>query len=313
MICCKSPVKLGSCSWPGPGRVFSVFSFSMLAVTLLRAGEPVQLTNDGKFKLSPSFLAGGAEVVFSVHDVPNRVTLTRLKLEDRARTRVFPTLATHQFDGVYSPDSRYLCFSRSSTSPQLELVIVDTREKTEVVHSPAGGGRSSVRCPSFAPDGTRIAFTQSGAGGHQVATVDIRAMDLKLLTDSPGINKDPDYSPDGKHIVFSSSRTGDLEVFVMSADGSDQRRLSQSRGLDMHPAWSPDGERIAFTSMRDGNYEIYVMSADGSGATNVTRNPERDDFATWSPDGERLLLVSERRGHFDLYLIDAPAVRERED
>ena len=286
------------------------YSRSLLLVfiaTFSFAAEPERLTEDGKLKLSPSFVGNGKDVVYSVHDIPNRVTLTKLNRADRSTTAILPTLTAHQFDGVYSRDDRYLCYARSASNPQLVLVILDTRKEKEFVYRPGGGSRSGVRLPSLAPDNSGVVFTQSGTRGHQIGFVDLQAKNFNLLTDSPGINKDPEYSPDGKRIVFASSRTGDLEIFVMKADGSDQQRLTKSHGLDMHPSWSPDGKRLAFTSMRDGNYEIYVMNADGSAVTNVSRNLERDDFATWSPDGQQLLLVSERRGKFDLYLIKVPA------
>ena len=63
-----------------------------------RAEPPRRLTNDGHLKLSPSFTSGGKEVIYSVHDVPNRVTLMRLKLSDGSRERILPSTAAHQFD-----------------------------------------------------------------------------------------------------------------------------------------------------------------------------------------------------------------------
>ena len=282
----------------------AVLFFASLAFGgFVLGGELERVTHDGLKKISPSYVDGGASIVYCVHDIPYRVTFVRRNLADDKVERLLPTVETHQFGGTLSKDGGYLAYARSSSSPQLQLVIIDLKEKTEAVFSPLGG-RATLRNPAFSANGRRVAFSDSGGTyGQQIATVDLKAQDIKRLTNSAGINPAPKYSPDGKRIVFASSRDGNLEVYVMDTDGANQVRLTESEGLDTHPVWSPNGKQIAFTSNRDGNYEIYVMSADGSGARNVTKNPERDDFATWHPDGKRLLFVSERAGRFDLYLV----------
>jgi TolB protein len=266
-----------------------------------KTAQPRRLTTDGRLKFAPVF-AGSDEIVFATHEVPNLVALKRLKLKDGSQERLHPGLTAHQFDPAFSSDGRYHSFARSSTSPQLVLVIQDTKEKTEAVFRPREA-RAVVRSPSIAPDNRRVVFSLSDVDGHMIASVDMRGQELKPLATSPGMNTSPAISPDGKWIAFSSSRHGNYEIYVMNANGSGVRSLTQSTGLNTRPAWSPDGRRISFTSNRDGNYEIYVMNADGSGLCRVTNNSEKDDYATWHPDGTKLLMVSERHGMSDLYLV----------
>ena len=265
--------------------------------------EPLRITQDGKLKLAPVFVAGGNEIVFAVHESPNLVALKRRRLADESEERLHPTIAAHQFDPAFSADGRFHCYAMSATSPQLVLVIQDIKEKKESVFRPQDS-RATARYPTIAPDGTRVVFSLSDVGGHQIASVNMQGLDLKRLTQSTGMNSWPAFSPDGRQIAFGSSRDGELDIYVMNADGSEVRRLTSSLGSDMRPAWSPDGKRIAFTSTRDGNYEIFVMNADGSGQRNVTSHPGRDDFPVWHPDGGRLVIVSDRDGRSDLYLID---------
>ena len=269
------------------------------------AAEPIRLTTDGTLKLAPVFISNGDEVVFATHEVPNLVSIVGLRLSDHSRRRLHPTVVNHQFDPAFSRDGRYHAYGRSSTSPQMVLVIEDTQEKKDVVFRPRES-RATARNPSFAPDGSRVVFSLSDIGGHQIASVNPRGEDLKYLTKAAGMNAWPAYSPDGRKIAFGSSRSRDFEIYVMNADGSDVVPLTLSLGLDARPAWSPDGKRIAFTSNRDGNYEIYVMNADGSNPRNATSHPARDDHPTWHPDGRRLLFVSDRDGGSDLYLGQAP-------
>jgi Tol biopolymer transport system component len=269
-------------------------------------GSFERLTHDGTLKLAPAFVAGGDEIVFSVHDIPRQVSLKRLKLSDGSQERMFPSINAHQLDIAFSTDGRYQCFVMSALNPQMVLVIRDTVENKEFQFRPIGA-RSTARSPSFTPDQKRVVFSLSSDGGRQIASVNIQGQDLKKLTQAPNINREPVVSPDGQKIAFSSSRMGNFEIYVMNMDGNDLQRLTHSPFRDMRPAWSPDGTRIAFTSARDGNLEIYVMQADGSEQQRVTNHPERDDYPTWHPDGRRLLTVSERNGQFDLFLIDVPA------
>jgi Tol biopolymer transport system component len=267
--------------------------------------EAERLTRDGQLKFAPCFSPGGEAVVYSVHDVPNHVSLKRLNLLDGTTEVLEASSAPHLFDPAYAGDGRLFCYARSSTSPQLVLVIRDVLANKEVTFTPEGE-RSTVRTPRFTPDAKRVVFTLSAPGGQQIASVNVAATDLQRLTQSPGINCYPAVSPDGHKIAFSSSRDGEFEIYLMSANGDNVERLTHSPRSDLRPAWSPDGEQIAFTSTRHGNHEIYIMRRDGSGVRRITHDPQRDDYPTWHPDGQRLLIVAERAGQCDLYLIDVP-------
>ncbi|MDA1055045.1 MAG: hypothetical protein O3C40_31875 [Planctomycetota bacterium] len=267
------------------------------------ADEPVRLTHDGAFKFSPAFAAGGDEILYSVHDVPNRVTLMRLHLSDGHQEVIDKTLKSHQLDPIESADRRFLAFCLSSTSPQTVLIVRDRQEKTESRYTPMDA-RATARGPRILPDNQRVVFTVSQPGGQQIASVDTKCGDYKNLTDSGGTNCWPDISPDGKQIAFSSSRGGSFNIYVMNADGSDVRQVTNEPLRNMRPAWSPDGQRIAFTSVRDGNHEIYISDVDGTNLRRVTNHPARDDYAIWHPDGKRLVMVSQRAGDTDLYLVE---------
>src|SRR4051794_9193416 len=95
-----------------------------------RPAEPRRLTSDGKRKLAPVFQSA-QEVAFAVHDAPTQVVIVRLRLEGGAPQRLHPGGTAHQFDPAFSRDGLYHAFVRSTTSPQLVLVIQDLRGKQE--------------------------------------------------------------------------------------------------------------------------------------------------------------------------------------
>jgi len=304
----------------------------LLVATLATApaAEPQRLTRDGRLKFSPTFLPGGKQIVFSTHNVPNRVSLVRMNIADGKRELLYPSLTPHQFDADFSRDGRWHCFAMSATSPQMVLVIKDAKATGRGKPVDSGvkvmdkgnkpkpldlgnakvfkpqGARSTVRTPRILPDGSRIVFTLSAPGGQQIASVNMQAGDLKRLTKSTGTNCWPDVSPDGKWIVFASSRRGSFNLFLMEADGSGPRQLTATPLRDMRPVFSPDGRRIVFVSTRDGNHELYVMRLRDLAVVRVTHHDARDDFPAWHPDGRRLLFVSHRGGQSDLYLLDVP-------
>ena len=59
-------------------------------------------------------------------------------------------MVNHQFDPAFSRDGRYHAFGRSSTSPQMVLVIEDTREKKDAVFQPRES-RATARIPRSPP------------------------------------------------------------------------------------------------------------------------------------------------------------------
>ena len=300
-----------SCSERLFWRAVLVALAATIVTAAARGAEAVRVTNDGTLKLAPVFINNGEDVLFATHELPNMVSIVRLTLGDGSRRRQSPTVRSHQFDPACSRDGRHHAYAMSTTAPQMMLVIHDGQQKKDWMFKPRES-RATARNPSFAPDGSRVVFSLSDLGGHQIASVDLEGKDLKPLTQAAGMNAWPVYSPDGRKIAFGSSRDGDFEIYVMNADGTNPRRLTRSPGLDVRPSWSPDGSRLAFTSNLDGNYELYIINADGSDSRNATANPARDDHAHWHPDGRHLLFVSDRDGGSDLYLQDVPLPRGRD-
>ena len=89
-----------------------------LAVAPAIASEPVRLTRDGARKMAPTFIDGGAAIVYAAHVRPNLVALVQVSCRDGSRReRVLPTVVDHQFDPAFTADGRYLAYSRTATSP----------------------------------------------------------------------------------------------------------------------------------------------------------------------------------------------------
>ena len=167
-----------------------------------------------------------------------------------------------------------------------------------------------------APLTGRIAFVSDRNGAADIYMMNADGSDVGLVTDDPGIARDPAWSPDGQQLAFVSNRDGNDEIYTVNADGSSLSRLTSTPAHDLAPRWSPNGLRIALQSDRDGNSEIYLMNADGTGAVNLTQHSAGDGSPTWSPDGTRIAFVSGRcapgqvtfcGGIYTMTVADAPA------
>jgi len=266
----------------------------------MNSSEPTRLTTDGTVKQDPVFVKGD-EIVYTLLETPVQMRLMRLKLGDKAPTKVHPDATTNEFEVTFTADASTYAFVQSRGNLNMKLVIREASTGKDSVFDP-GGGFASVRRPSIHPKGDRVSFAIPTSTGQEIASVGRDAKDRKTLT-AGGINNWPAYSPDGKKIAFCSSRDGEFDLYVMNADGSDVKRVIKLDGMQARPCWSPDGKRLAFTWNRDGNYDIHVVNLDGTGLVRLTNHAERDDYACWNPDGKSIVFVGERNGKFDLFSV----------
>lgn len=184
---------------------------------------------------------------------------------------------------------------------------------------------------SLSPDGTKLAYTNTGdssihvacvttscdsaltgasggsdpawspdgttiafvAGNGHLETVPAAGGTATDLTPSGPAASDPAWSPDGTSIAFASLRGSYTEIWTVKVSTKVESQVtSASSANDVQPAWSPDGETVAFASKRSGSSQIYTVSASGGALTQLTSDTTDDTDPVWSPDGTLVAFVN---------------------
>ncbi|HVH40455.1 MAG TPA: LpqB family beta-propeller domain-containing protein [Gemmatimonadaceae bacterium] len=195
-----------------------------------------------------------------------------------------------------------------SPAPTSDLIYSVPRDgQSEIFVLGLAGGGVPVRLnagnvsrdPSPSPDGSQFAFAVSqtdpmGAQQHDLFIVNRDGLNMRWLTRTPGMEREPAWSPDGARILFSAidASSEHIDIWVVNVDGSGLTNLTAALGEDLtnkrNPAWSPDGSRIAFVAAREGQHKVWTMNADGSGAAPLTVDFGFDQSPSWSPAGDRI-------------------------
>jgi Tol biopolymer transport system component len=144
--------------------------------------------------------------------------------------------------------------------------------------------------PALSPDGTRIAFRSTRAGGSgQLYVMNVDGSNVRRLTNDSGDDDYPAWSPDGTKIAYASDRDHpdpggayEAEVYVINTDGTGDTRLTFDGGYQ--PSWAPNGTSLAYAYTNGG---LRIVNADGTGEHVVAGSPSgsADDHPAWSPDG----------------------------
>ncbi len=246
-----------------------------------------RLTNDPAGDGAPAFSADGTKIVFaSSRDVDpfygyKNAELYVMSAEGSGVTRLTadynPDLAP-----TFSPDGTQIAFSRGSIPKHLFLMRTDGSHVSNLTPAPLPGALNyTFTDPSFAPDGSRVAYTNSNKHFAHVAVIAPDGTGDTVFRET-SYGHDPSFSPSGATIAFTRGYLYDsLGIAIMNADGSGEAPVAGTTALDSQPAYSPDGRRIAFTSTRDGDADIYTMAADGSDPVRLTTAAGADSEPDW--------------------------------
>jgi Tol biopolymer transport system component len=206
---------------------------------------------------SPVLAPNGAEVAFISNCDLYTVSTDGSNLTELPKSAGEGCLA----QPAWSPNSEQLAFdSTASDGTDLWVANADGSHAVEI----APGGES----PTWAPDGSRIAYIAFGSGGSALSTISPSGGAATVLTsDPPGVPPigfgfaSPAWSPDGTTIAYVSWTSASISVSssfsMINVNGTQNRVLgglgTGEGGIPSPLSWCPNGRCLLVgTSLDSG-------------------------------------------------------------
>lgn len=271
---------------------------------LALTGEPVTVAeNVSTYLLSASFSASNGVLVYRA----GRTTLGLSTLAWFDRKGKELGAAGESNSNVYqdvaiSPDASRVAVSKAEPTVAGSSQSIWLLDLSRGVSARFTFDVAPDTSPVWSPDGSRIAYAGSRAGGMGIYEKAANSTSTERTLISPvGEPMYPTHwSRDGRFLLYSKeagSTRSDLWVMPLSQDGTPAgesipfatTKYSESDGM-----FSPDGHWIAYTSDESGKEEVYLRSFPASQGEGIkiqtSRNGGRQPH--WRGDGKELFYLS---------------------
>ena len=120
------------------------------------------------------------------------------------------------------------------------------------------------RSPSFAPDGSRIAFRSERDGGGIYVVPALGGAERLLVA----FGRYPQYSPNGKWLLYwTGGRGSGAALFLMPAAGGTPQPILAGYAITALPAWAPDSKAIAIRARLPDREraQLFLVDIDDNG------------------------------------------------
>jgi Tol biopolymer transport system component len=153
----------------------------------------------------------------------------------------------------------------------------------------------SAEWPAWSPDGTKIAYQESG-GALVVLEVATRRS-TQVTTEGHGsplpVDIQPQFTPDGSSLLYTHVYERRPELRIVPVTGGLGTILIDPSGKfpdTQNGSLSPDGSLVTFLSgVWDLEPRRWVADADGTEPRSITGCYGSTPAGTWSPDGSRIV------------------------
>jgi Tol biopolymer transport system component len=276
-------------------------------VKVIGGGEPLQLTWDHAWDVSPVWSPDGRSIAFT-HASRD---FTRLKA---------PVMIVPELGGVarmvgsgmvqdWSPDGSTLLVTKGDTDEASGHFLVSLRDggSRRLTTSPPGFALSYAR---FSPDGRSVYYVEGSSGRSRMFQIPVEGGTPKpLLTEFQGIGKFG-WIGSGREMILTGLLHEVGGFYRVPVSGGPARLL-------------PFGAGGQVATSRFGSTAVFVKSESASGIWRVgawpgmDRNPQpwgTNGAANWTPvfsrDGNRAAFASSRSGRWQIYTSQADGREE---
>ncbi len=203
---------------------------------------------------------------------------------------------------AFSPDGRYLAFSRHPS---------ETRSALYLIPLPRGVPKlvtdlNQPRQPCWSNDNREVVFTAGGSAESSLWRISVEGGEPRRIPTRGERVSLPTIRRNRLAYLstFYNSDIYRLELTGQGAIQSPAKPLFSWSSSELDQRISPDGSRIAFASNSSGRREIWICSADGTKPTRLT-DMDVGGSPDWSPDGKWIAFDSTKFGNLDIYVVSA--------
>lgn len=302
----------------------------MPAARGLLAIVPLLFTAGGLTAPTSATAAEAEPAIAFVSDrAPDHVSTVYLMSPDGSNVRPITRTINHIFRApALAPDGRSLAVISTLGAPSGQPLHTGTYDNLNVIDASGtitritAGGHAAD--PTFAPDGTRIAFSVESNSGTSIWTIRPDGSDLTQLTPTDAYATAPAYSADGMRIAYGAANG----IVVMNSDGTNPVTVTTevpdpgtSFGYAT-PAFSADGTRVVFARRAHvgwswSSYQFYEVPASGGTETFLYGAGHGFDALdpAFSPDGGSIAftryVTGQHTSDSELYVVDADGSDQR--
>jgi tetratricopeptide (TPR) repeat protein len=224
-----------------------------------------------------------------------------------------PDLGVYELYSLSAYDQRLSRLASSATQPNWRrdgaMLLYRGAAGVQAVAASGGApvtvlGDPTAFWPSFAPDGSRLAFARQEEAGWRIYTA---PADGSAEPEPLVYGKYPLWGPQGA-LAFSGCLVDGTPRGVCVVDPYTPEAIPVPLTADPNDtptSWSPDGGNISYMSNHGGDWDVYLVSTSGGVAvlTSDDEAPASDGLPAWAPDGSAIAFLSNREGTWKLYLM----------
>jgi len=143
-----------------------------------------------------------------------------------------------QASPTFHPDGRQIAFvSDKEGTPRVFLINVQ-RDANSSPKCLTTKYRQNI-CPSWSPDGTKLAYSAMIDGNRQIVVYDFLLGEEIQLTHGKGHKENPSWASDSLHLIYNSVEFSSSELFLVDVRQKRSLQITSGPGRKHYPVWRP--------------------------------------------------------------------------
>lgn len=220
----------------GPSKIYksSVDNFSAEPFINLKGNQMLPTISKDRTKIAFICDAAGRADLFVQAMHPEKGLLGK-----PIQAYTFP--GSVQASPSFSPDGKQIAFvSDKEKTPRIFIIQTPSySEKRELpqAYCITKKNRDNT-CPSWSPDGKKIAYSSLTDGTRQIWIYDLDKKEETQLTFGKFHKENPCWAPNSLHIVFNTADTDSSDLYMINLIDKQPVKITQGPGRKHYPSWS---------------------------------------------------------------------------